>query len=109
MNPRNKHRFIPRDKGPAPLMRSRADSSMKACQAPCVFSATHQLFMPHDDDVLRGFIPGILEGNRAHHIEIEAVSFKKIEPLQINMNDDSSFQDQQLLRVSPSAPWAVWN
>src|ERR1700688_886842 len=68
-----------------------------------------RLFMPHDDDVLRRCIRGILEGNRAHHVEIEAVSFKKIEPLQINMDDYSSFQDQQLLRVSPSAPWAVRN
>jgi hypothetical protein len=30
--------------------------------------------MPHDDNVFCGFIPGILKGNRAHHIEIEAVA-----------------------------------
>jgi hypothetical protein len=29
--------------------------------------------MSHDDNVFCGFIAGILKGNRAHHLEIEAV------------------------------------
>jgi hypothetical protein len=56
-------------------------------------------FMPHDDDVFCGFIPGIFKGHRTHHIKIEAIALTQIEPFQIDMDGHSSFQHQQLLGV----------
>src|ERR1700722_1446658 len=65
--------------------------------------------MPHDNNIFCELIPGILEGNRAHHVEIKTIALKQIKPFQIDMDDYPSFQHQQLLGVSPPAPWAVLN
>src|SRR5580698_494783 len=65
--------------------------------------------MPHDNNIFCELIPGILKGNRAHHVEIETIALKQIKPFQIDMDGYPSFQHQQLLGVSPPAPWAVLN